>query len=107
MKPASISEEELLNLISSVNNDDNLGGPLVQLPLPEHAEYRKVCNAVSPVEDVGGFRAISMGRMCLDQYSLLPAALWGVWGINKQTSDATVGVRSLITADIYMWANLE
>ncbi|XP_073753617.1 bifunctional methylenetetrahydrofolate dehydrogenase/cyclohydrolase, mitochondrial isoform X2 [Callorhinus ursinus] len=92
VKPASISEEELLNLINKLNNDDNVDGLLVQLPLPEHIDERKICNAVSPDKDVDGFHVINVGRMCLDQYSMLPATPWGVWEIIKRTGDATVTI---------------
>uniref|UniRef100_A0A7I2V482 methenyltetrahydrofolate cyclohydrolase n=1 Tax=Homo sapiens TaxID=9606 RepID=A0A7I2V482_HUMAN len=92
MKPASISEEELLNLINKLNNDDNVDGLLVQLPLPEHIDERRICNAVSPDKDVDGFHVINVGRMCLDQYSMLPATPWGVWEIIKRTGDATVTI---------------
>ncbi|XP_049712554.1 bifunctional methylenetetrahydrofolate dehydrogenase/cyclohydrolase, mitochondrial isoform X2 [Elephas maximus indicus] len=95
LKPASISEEELLNLISKLNNNDKVDGLLVQLPLPEHIDERKVCNAVSPEKDVDGFHVINVGRMCLDQYSMLPATPWGVWEIIKRT-----GIPNLITADM-------
>lgn len=83
VKPASISEEELLNLINKLNNDENVDGLLVQLPLPEHIHEKKICNAVSPDKDVDGFHVINVGRMCLDQYSMLPATPWGVWEIIK------------------------
>uniref|UniRef100_A0A8D1TJM6 methenyltetrahydrofolate cyclohydrolase n=1 Tax=Sus scrofa TaxID=9823 RepID=A0A8D1TJM6_PIG len=91
MKPASISEEELLSLISKLNNDDNVDGLLVQLPLPEHIDERRICNAVSPDKDVDGFHVINVGRMCLDQNSMLPATPWGVWEIIKRTGIPTLG----------------
>uniref|UniRef100_A0A5F5Q2C1 methenyltetrahydrofolate cyclohydrolase n=1 Tax=Equus caballus TaxID=9796 RepID=A0A5F5Q2C1_HORSE len=92
VKPASISEEELLSLINKLNHDDNVDGLLVQLPLPEHIDERRVCDAVSPDKDVDGFHVINVGRMCLDQYSMLPATPWGVWEIIKRTGDATVTI---------------
>uniref|UniRef100_A0A2K6U2R6 methenyltetrahydrofolate cyclohydrolase n=1 Tax=Saimiri boliviensis boliviensis TaxID=39432 RepID=A0A2K6U2R6_SAIBB len=91
VKPASVSEEELLNLINKLNNDDNVDGLLVQLPLPEPTDERKTCNAVSPVKDVDGFHVINVGRMCLDQDSMLPATPWGVWEIIKRTGIPTLG----------------
>ena len=51
----------------------------------EHIDERKVCNAVSPDKDVDGFHVINVGRMCLDQCSMLPATPWGVWEIIKRT----------------------
>uniref|UniRef100_A0A2R9AP60 methenyltetrahydrofolate cyclohydrolase n=1 Tax=Pan paniscus TaxID=9597 RepID=A0A2R9AP60_PANPA len=82
VKPASISEEELLNLISKLNNDDNVDGLLVQL---------RICNAVSPDKDADGFHVINAGQMCLDQYSMLPATPWGVWEIIRRTDIPTLG----------------
>ncbi|XP_034976050.1 bifunctional methylenetetrahydrofolate dehydrogenase/cyclohydrolase, mitochondrial [Zootoca vivipara] len=91
LKPASITEEELLDLISKLNNDRNVDGLLVQLPLPEHIDERKVCNSVNPEKDVDGFHVVNVGRMCLDQYSMLPATPWGVWEIIKRTGIPTLG----------------
>ncbi|GAB1290980.1 Bifunctional methylenetetrahydrofolate dehydrogenase/cyclohydrolase, mitochondrial [Apodemus speciosus] len=91
VKAASVSEEELLNSIRKLNEDENVDGLLVQLPLPEHIDERKICNAVSPDKDVDGFHVINVGRMCLDQYSMLPATPWGVWEIIKRTGIPTLG----------------
>ncbi|KAG6934422.1 methylenetetrahydrofolate dehydrogenase (NADP+ dependent) 2, methenyltetrahydrofolate cyclohydrolase [Chelydra serpentina] len=91
LKPASSTEEELLDLISKLNDDTNVDGLLVQLPLPEHIDERKICNAVIPEKDVDGFHVVNVGRMCLDQYSMLPATPWGVWEIIKRTGIPTLG----------------
>ncbi|CAO2605596.1 Bifunctional methylenetetrahydrofolate dehydrogenase/cyclohydrolase, mitochondrial, partial [Lemmus lemmus] len=98
VKPASISEEELLNSIRKLNNDENVDGLLVQLPLPEHIDERKVCNAVSPDKDVDGFHVINVGRMCLDQYSMLPATPWGVWEIIKRTAGIPTLGKNVVVA---------
>ncbi|NXU78566.1 MTDC protein, partial [Oreotrochilus melanogaster] len=91
LRPASVTEEELLELISKLNDDANVDGLLVQLPLPEHIDERKICNAVTPDKDVDGFHVINVGRMCLDQYSMLPATPWGVWEIIQRTGIPTLG----------------
>uniref|UniRef100_A0A803THK3 Methenyltetrahydrofolate cyclohydrolase n=1 Tax=Anolis carolinensis TaxID=28377 RepID=A0A803THK3_ANOCA len=91
LKPSSITEEELLDLITRLNGDAKVDGLLVQLPLPEHIDERKVCNAVNPEKDVDGFHVVNVGRMCLDQYSMLPATPWGVWEIIKRTGIPTLG----------------
>lgn len=91
LKPSSVSEEELLDLIYNLNTDNNVDGLLVQLPLPEHIDERRVCNAVSPGKDVDGFHVVNVGRMCLDQSTMLPATPWGVWEIIKRTGIPTVG----------------
>lgn len=91
LKSSSISQDELLDLISKLNNDHNVDGLLVQLPLPEHIDEREVCNAVIPEKDVDGFHVVNVGRMCLDQDSMLPATPWGVWEIIKRTGIPTLG----------------
>ncbi|XP_047637699.1 bifunctional methylenetetrahydrofolate dehydrogenase/cyclohydrolase, mitochondrial isoform X2 [Phacochoerus africanus] len=57
----------------------------------EHIDERRICNAVSPDKDVDGFHVINVGRMCLDQNSMLPATPWGVWEIIKRTGIPTLG----------------
>uniref|UniRef100_A0A673U4J2 Methenyltetrahydrofolate cyclohydrolase n=1 Tax=Suricata suricatta TaxID=37032 RepID=A0A673U4J2_SURSU len=57
----------------------------------EHMDERKICNAVSPDKDVDGFHVLNVGRMCLDQYSMLSATPWGVWEIIKRTGIPTLG----------------
>lgn len=51
----------------------------------EHIDERTICNAVAPTKDVDGFHVVNVGRMCLDQSSMLPATPWGVWEIIKRT----------------------
>ncbi|KAI2664103.1 Bifunctional methylenetetrahydrofolate dehydrogenase/cyclohydrolase, mitochondrial [Labeo rohita] len=82
LKPSSISEEELLDLIEKLNIDHRVDGLLVQLPLPDHIDERRVCNAVCPGKDVDGFHVVNVGRMCLDQSTMLPATPWGTLGKN-------------------------
>uniref|UniRef100_A0AAQ6ITR4 methenyltetrahydrofolate cyclohydrolase n=1 Tax=Anabas testudineus TaxID=64144 RepID=A0AAQ6ITR4_ANATE len=92
LKHSDISEEELLDLIYKLNTDHRVDGLLVQLPLPDHIDERTICNAVSPTKDVDGFHVVNVGRMCLDQSTMLPATPWGVWEIIKRTGDATVTI---------------
>ncbi|XP_015234220.1 PREDICTED: bifunctional methylenetetrahydrofolate dehydrogenase/cyclohydrolase, mitochondrial [Cyprinodon variegatus] len=91
LKHSEISEEELLDLIYKLNTDPQVDGLLVQLPLPEHIDERAVCNAVAPNKDVDGFHVVNVGRMCLDQSTMLPATPWGVWEIIKRTGIPTFG----------------
>lgn len=53
--------------------------------LTDHIDERAICNAVSPTKDVDGFHVVNVGRMCLDQSTMLPATPWGVWEIIKRT----------------------
>ncbi|XP_062873904.1 bifunctional methylenetetrahydrofolate dehydrogenase/cyclohydrolase, mitochondrial [Trichomycterus rosablanca] len=91
LKSSSTSEEDLLELIDKLNSDPRVDGLLVQLPLPEHIDERRICNAVCPGKDVDGFHVVNVGRMCLDQMSMLPATPWGVWEIIKRTGIPTLG----------------
>lgn len=56
-----------------------------RLCLTDHIDERTICNAVSPTKDVDGFHVVNVGRMCLDQSTMLPATPWGVWEIIKRT----------------------
>uniref|UniRef100_A0A2K6NKD5 methenyltetrahydrofolate cyclohydrolase n=1 Tax=Rhinopithecus roxellana TaxID=61622 RepID=A0A2K6NKD5_RHIRO len=89
-----VKPEELLNVIGKLNNDDNVDGLVVQLPLPEHIDERRICNAVSPDKDADGFHVINVGRMCSDQYSTLPATPWGRTGIPTLGKNVVVAGRS-------------
>ncbi|XP_027011008.1 bifunctional methylenetetrahydrofolate dehydrogenase/cyclohydrolase, mitochondrial [Tachysurus fulvidraco] len=91
LKPSSVSEEELMELIDKLNSDHRVDGLLVQLPLPDHVDERRICNAVCPAKDVDGFHVVNVGRLCLDQSSMLPATPWGVWEIIKRTGIPTLG----------------
>lgn len=55
--------------------------------IPDHIDERTICNAVSPTKDVDGFHVVNVGRMCLDQSTMLPATPWGVWEIIKRTGN--------------------
>ncbi|XP_033829107.1 bifunctional methylenetetrahydrofolate dehydrogenase/cyclohydrolase, mitochondrial [Periophthalmus magnuspinnatus] len=91
LKHSSTSEEALLDLIDKLNSDHRVDGLLVQLPLPDHIDERTICNAVAPIKDVDGFHVVNVGRMCLDQATMLPATPWGVWEIIKRTGIPTLG----------------
>jgi len=64
-QPADISEEDLLALIDKYNNDDTIDGILVQLPLPDHIDDKKVLNAIDPDKDVDGFHPVNVGRLMI------------------------------------------
>ena len=64
-QPADISEEDLLALIDKYNNDDTIDGILVQLPLPDHIDDKKILNAINPDKDVDGFHPVNVGRLMI------------------------------------------
>ncbi|OUS31182.1 bifunctional methylenetetrahydrofolate dehydrogenase/methenyltetrahydrofolate cyclohydrolase [Thalassotalea sp. 42_200_T64] len=59
----STTEEELLTRLATLNNDDNVHGILVQLPLPKHINEQKIIAAIAPEKDVDGFHAMNSGRL--------------------------------------------
>ncbi|XP_028347708.1 bifunctional methylenetetrahydrofolate dehydrogenase/cyclohydrolase 2, mitochondrial isoform X3 [Physeter macrocephalus] len=91
LKPKDVSQEELLDITNQLNMDPRVSGILVQLPLPDHVDERTVCNGIAPEKDVDGFHIINIGRLCLDQHSLIPATASAVWEIIKRTGIETFG----------------
>src|SRR5579864_2513202 len=69
----NISENKLLNIIEDLNNDMDVDGILVQLPLPKHISDEKVINAIHPSKDVDGFHPINQGRLVQGQPSFVSA----------------------------------
>ena len=76
--PEDISEETLLNEIIKLNNDSDIDGFIVQLPLPKHIDEQKVLKVIDPDKDVDGFHPTNVGRMALDLPCFLPATPYGI-----------------------------
>ncbi|XP_030306019.1 probable bifunctional methylenetetrahydrofolate dehydrogenase/cyclohydrolase 2 isoform X1 [Calypte anna] len=91
LRPKDISQEELLDMTAKLNKDPTVSGLLVQLPLPGHIDERAICNAIAPEKDVDGFHIMNVGRLCLDQPSVIPATAAAVWEIIKRTGIQTFG----------------
>jgi methylenetetrahydrofolate dehydrogenase (NADP+) / methenyltetrahydrofolate cyclohydrolase len=83
--PASTTEQELLDMIDFVNNDDEIDGFIVQLPLPEHIDPNKVIERIDPVKDVDGFHPKNIGRMQIGMPSYLPATPFGIVELLKRS----------------------
>ena len=90
--PESLSEKELLDKISELNDDPSVHGILVQAPLPSHMDDRRVFNHVSPNKDVDGFNATNLGLLCQENddafASCTPA---GILELLKRTKVDTTG----------------
>ena len=76
--PETTSEGDLLEQIHSLNNDKEIDGFIVQLPLPKHIGEEKVLMAVDPHKDVDGFHPTNFGKMALDMESFIPATPYGI-----------------------------
>ncbi|MFP4194017.1 MAG: bifunctional methylenetetrahydrofolate dehydrogenase/methenyltetrahydrofolate cyclohydrolase FolD [Desulfosalsimonas sp.] len=64
-QPEDISQQDLLGLIDKYNKDDSIHGILVQLPLPDHIDDKKILNAIDPDKDVDGFHPVNVGRLMI------------------------------------------
>lgn len=73
-----ISEETLIEEIEKLNNDEDVDGFIVQLPLPKHLDEEKVTTLIKPEKDVDGFHPVNVGRMALGQPSYISATPYGI-----------------------------
>ncbi len=74
----SIKEDELLNKIKELNENNDIDGILVQLPLPKHISEEKVINTIIPLKDVDGFHPVNVGKMVLGFPSFISATPYGI-----------------------------
>ena len=92
----NISEEKLLDLVNTLNNDPNVQGILVQLPLPKHIDSDKVLDAILPVKDVDGFHAENVGKLWSGLNSLVPCTPLGCSILLKQLNPDLSGKNAVI-----------
>jgi methylenetetrahydrofolate dehydrogenase (NADP+)/methenyltetrahydrofolate cyclohydrolase len=91
------SEEELLALIDKLNDDDSVHGILVQLPLPDQIDDKKVIETISPLKDVDGFHPINVGRMLVGEKDvLLPCTPHGIQVMLMRSGVETSGANVVI-----------
>lgn len=76
--PDTVSEDELLTKIAELNEDDNVDGFIVQLPVPDHIDEHKVTLAIDPAKDVDGFCPTNVGNMCLGLPTFVSATPNGI-----------------------------
>lgn len=92
----TISENELLQKITQLNNDDSLDGYIVQLPLPKHINEEKILLAIDPRKDVDGFHPSNFGRMALEMNSFIPATPYGIMELLKRYKIETSGKHCVV-----------
>lgn len=92
----SVSEEELLRTIKALNENDQIDGFIVQLPLPKHIDEDKVLNAVDPSKDVDGFHPENFGRMALEMESFIPATPFGILQLLERYQVETKGKHTVV-----------
>lgn len=91
-----ISEFKLLNVIANLNNDPEIDGILVQLPLPKHIEDANVINAINPAKDVDGFHPVNAGRMVQGISTFLPATPHGILLLLQHYKIDTKGMNAVV-----------
>lgn len=84
--PFNTKEEDLLYLIDRLNNDKNVNGILVQLPIPSHINENKVISHISPLKDVDGFTPFNMGKLVENEKTFIPCTAYGILELLKQYS---------------------
>ncbi len=89
--PEETSEDELLNQIQQLNNNPEIDGFIVQLPLPKHIDEQNVLMAVDPDKDVDGFHPMNVGRLTLDLPTFISATPFGIMELLERYEIPTSG----------------
>lgn len=95
-RPSETSETELLAIVDQLNNDSEIDGFIVQLPLPKHINEQKVLQAILPSKDVDGFHPENVGRMALNLPSFLPATPFGILQLIERYNIPTEGKHAVV-----------
>ncbi len=94
--PATISELELLKKIEELNQNDDIDGFIVQLPLPKQIDEQKVLMAIDPSKDVDGFHPENFGKMALDMSTFIPATPFGILELLERYNVQTAGKHTVV-----------
>lgn len=92
----SVTEQELIDKVHELNNDPDLDGFIVQLPLPKHISEQKIIEAIDPQKDVDGFHPENVGRMVIGLPAFLSATPYGIVELLKRYQIATSGKNCVI-----------
>lgn len=92
----TISEEKLVKHIHGLNDDEDIDGFIVQLPLPDHVSVEVVTEAIQPIKDVDGFTNQNFGSIMSERQLLLPATPFGIMELMRRYSFETEGKRCVV-----------
>ncbi len=92
----TVTEAELLTQIEKLNNDDEVDGLIVQLPLPKHIDAEKVTDAIDYRKDVDGFHPINLGRMQRNLPCFIPATPYGITLLLEEYGIETTGKHCVV-----------
>ena len=94
--PKEVKEKEVLDKINELNNDENISGILVQLPLPEQISKEKIINTIDPKKDVDGFNPINVGNLASGYKSIVPCTPMGCLLLIKKVEKNLSGKHAVI-----------
>jgi len=94
--PETTTEDELLKKVDELNNDNNIDGYIVQLPLPSHIDSQKILMAVDPVKDVDGFHPTNFGKMALNLPTFISATPYGIIELLERYNVETEGKHTVV-----------
>ncbi len=94
--PADITEKELLEVVDYLNDDDEIDGYIVQLPLPKHIDENKIIHRINPAKDVDGFTPENVGKMVLGQPAFLSATPYGIMELLKYYKISVTGKHCVV-----------
>lgn len=94
--PEETTEKELRDLVRTLNDDPNVNGILVQLPLPKHITEKKIIKTISPKKDVDAFHAENVGRIVIGNYAFLPCTPAGVMELIHSTGTDVDGKECVV-----------
>jgi methylenetetrahydrofolate dehydrogenase (NADP+)/methenyltetrahydrofolate cyclohydrolase len=92
----NIPESVLLSKIEELNNDDDIDGFIVQLPLPDHIDEYRVIEAIEPAKDADGFHPVNLGKMVIGLRGFLPATPFGIMELIKRYKIETLGKKCVV-----------
>lgn len=92
----SVTEEKLLNEVEAINNDPDIDGLIVQLPIPDHISVQKVTDRIKPEKDVDGFHPVNVGRMAKSLPSYISATPYGILQLIERYKIETSGKHCVI-----------
>ncbi|MEM0541114.1 tetrahydrofolate dehydrogenase/cyclohydrolase catalytic domain-containing protein [Flavobacterium sp. j3] len=94
--PNTTSETELLKKIKELNEDDNIDGFIVQLPLPKQIDTQQIIMSIDPSKDVDGFHPENFGKMALDMTTFIPATPFGILELLERYGVETQGKHTVV-----------
>lgn len=93
---AYVSEQKLLSKIEELNNDEDIDGYIVQLPLPRHINEQKIIEAIKPSKDVDGFHPVNVGRLVLNLPTYVSATPYGIVHLLERYNIPTEGKHCVV-----------